>query len=82
MATLLDQQMGSLVIADSEIINPRTMFCNVSFLDVVRVPGAVKVRTWKTKVEGRKVWVKAEILGKEGKLAEAEALFIGKRGKL
>ena len=49
---------------------------------MVRVPGAVKVRTWKTKVEGRKVWAKAEILGEDGKLAEAEALFIGERGTL
>lgn len=48
----------------------------------MKAAGAVKVRTWKTKAEGRKVWMKAEVLGKEETLAEAEAMFIGERMKL
>ena len=84
VATLLDQQMGSLVIADSAILwQPRTVFCNVKYLSAVRVPGAFKVRAWKTsRTEGRKMWVKAEISMREKRLAEAEALVIGDREKL
>ena len=56
VATLLDQQMGSLVIADSSaIVHPRTVFCNIRYLGATHVPGAVMVKAWKTRVEGRKV---------------------------
>ena len=93
VATLLDQQMASLLIADSAIVAPRTAYCHVQYVKPVRVPGAVRVVAWKKKREGRKWVVEAEIRDMNGEdgtedgsgevLARGETMFLsGEGGKL
>lgn len=83
IATLLDQQTGSLVVADPATPQPRTVYCNVRYLRPVPLPGAVLVRAWKSKVQGRKHWVMGEIQDGEGVvLASAESLYMNWEGKL
>ncbi|KAL9080014.1 MAG: hypothetical protein Q9157_001159 [Trypethelium eluteriae] len=83
VATLLDQQTGSLMIADSATPRPYTVYCNVHYLRPVSLPSAVQVCAWKSKIQGRKHWVMAEIRdGKGAVLASAESLYVNVQSKL
>ncbi|KAI9706179.1 MAG: hypothetical protein M1820_004940 [Bogoriella megaspora] len=82
-ATLLDQQVGSLAIADPATPNPRTVSCNIRYLRPLRIPGGVLVRAWKTKAEGRKHWVGADVRDGDGNVvARTEGLFLNVEGRL
>lgn len=83
IATLLDQQAGSFVITDPSMGFPRTVYCNVRYRRVVSVPGAVRARAWKDRVEGRKHFIRAELVDGQGEvLASAETLFVNTDGRL
>ena len=82
-ATLLDQQTGSLLIEDPATPQPRTIYCHIRYLQPIVIPGAVLVRAWKSRQEGRKHWVSAEIRNGEGAvLASAESLYVNLEAKL
>ena len=83
IATLLDQQTGSLLSADRAIPKPHTVYCHVQYVRPMLVPSAVGVHAWRSRSEGKKHWVMAEITDGEGTvLATAESLFVSREGNL
>lgn len=83
LASLLDQQTGSIVITHPISTNPRTVSSTIKYHRALRTPGAVLCRSWISKVEGRKVWAKAVLEDGNGALvAEMEALWNSLRASL
>lgn len=83
LASLLDQQTGSIVITHPVPTNPRTVSSTIKYHKALHTPGAVLCRSWISKVEGRKVWAKAVLEDGTGALvAEMEALWIFLRPSL
>ncbi|EED18849.1 conserved hypothetical protein [Talaromyces stipitatus ATCC 10500] len=77
LASLLDQQTGSIVITYPVSTNPRTLSSTIRYHKALITPGAVLCRAWISKVEGRKVWAKAVLEdGKGETIADMEALWI------
>ena len=82
--------MGSLLIADSTVIAPRTAYCHVQYVKPVKVSGAVRVVAWRKRRKRRKWFVEAEIRemngnegeGKDEVLARGEMMFLSGEGRL
>lgn len=92
MTTILDEIM-SLVpgLREPDVREAiYTVQLNTTFKRAVRVPGTVVVRAWCTQREGRKCWVKGEVLQDDGSgekegvevMAASEGLWVVTKPKL
>ncbi|KAJ9610829.1 hypothetical protein H2200_005606 [Cladophialophora chaetospira] len=82
LMTLLDECMGRACFPRFAARTAVTAKIDVSFKKPVLVNSVIFVKAWTENVEGRKAWVKAEILSSEDETqpcAEASALFIEPR---
>jgi thioesterase superfamily protein 4 len=85
LTTLLDEEMGILLTANnryaSESMSPditaMTVYMNVRFRAPVETPGVVLVEAMVEKREGRKTWLKARVVDKEGnECVTGEGMFV------
>ena len=75
-ATLIDESCGFANMYWSRS-HTFTANLNVNYRKPIPTPSIVLARAWITKVDGRKRWVKCELLGEHAVLyAEAETLFL------
>lgn len=83
IASLLDSQTASVVLAFLKTAVPRTASSSVRYHRALVTPNAALCRGWVSKVEGRKVWVKAVLENEAGELlAEMDALWIALKSAL
>ncbi|KAJ5284218.1 hypothetical protein N7505_002198 [Penicillium chrysogenum] len=88
LAALFDETLGLCaesyrVFVSEEGEHLLTASLEVTYRSPVRTPGAVVIKTWVRRKEGRKWFLEAQLLDQDGLLkAEAKSLYIGLRSAL
>ena len=62
----VDHAMGSLARASSDRMGVYTKYLHVRYRKPLHIPGPLLCREWITKVQGRKLWIRARMEDEQG----------------
>ena len=77
LSSAVDHTMGNVARACPGGVDAFTKYLHVSFHRPVHVPGPLLCRAWPKKLEGRKLWIDAQLEDENGKpYITAESLYV------
>ena len=77
LSMAVDHAMGSLARASSQTMGSYTKSLHVDYRKPLYIPGPLLCRTWITKIQGRKLWIRGRMEDEQGgAYITAEGFFV------